>query len=55
MLTPYGTWVGVEEDDDNVVAYAEVRVVELVRYVETKGLELAPLEEHGVEPGEGWI
>lgn len=40
----------VEEDDDEVVADAEVRLVELVGHVEAEALELAPFEKDGVEP-----
>lgn len=40
----------VKEDDNKIVANAEVRFVELVRHVEAEALELAALEEDRVEP-----
>lgn len=55
-FTPQTVFVSVshlvEEDNDEVVADAEVRLVELVGHVEPQALELAPLEEDRVEPRE---
>lgn len=43
----------VQENNDEVVTDAEVRLVELVGYVEAEALEFSAFQQDGVEPGQG--